>query len=157
MNPDESRSFPEASNTGTGYLKLRVTTALGAIPLENATVTIRGNTEEFSSVIRTLSTDRGGNTEAVELPTKARSMTAFPSSIPPYATYNIDVVLDGYYSQFYQNVPVFDGITGIQTADMVPLMENEQTDNYAIDGQRFFDSQSPDLLNEPNSAPESAQ
>ena len=148
MNSDENRYSPIGSDVGIGYIKVRVTTALGAIPLEGATVTIRGNTDEFSSVIRALSTDRNGATDTVELPTKDRSLSASPTNVPPYATYNIDVVLDGYYSQFYQNVPVFDGITAIQSADMVPLRENEQTDNFEIGSQRFFESQSPDLLSE---------
>jgi hypothetical protein len=143
MNQSENRTPLDG---GTGYIKVRVTTALGAIPLEGATVTIRGNTDEFSDVIRGARTNRDGVTETIALPTKNRSLSSTPTRIPPYATYNIDVLYDGYYSQFYQNVPVFDGITAIQNADMVPLSENGQTDNFSIDGQRFFESQSPDLL-----------
>ena len=42
------------SNESIGYLVVRVTTARGAIPLENATVSVRGSTIQNSGIIYSL-------------------------------------------------------------------------------------------------------
>ncbi|MBO5898885.1 MAG: hypothetical protein J6R04_07730, partial [Clostridia bacterium] len=116
MNPNESN--------GTGYLLVRVSTALGAIPLEGATVTIREHgsaaTGYRGSVIRTVRTDRDGKTERIPLSAPPRSQSFQPSSGLPYALYNVDVELDGYYKRFFSGVPVYDTVTSIQPAVLIP-------------------------------------
>ena len=108
-----------------GYLVVRVTTALGAIPLENAAVTVRGNESANENVIYSLSTNSDGRTERISLPAPPKSNSETPNLQNPYATYSVDVFADGYVPLHLSNVPVFSSIISIQPAIMIPLIEGE--------------------------------
>ena len=113
----------EPSKDGIGYLVVRVSTALGAIPLSDATVNIRGNTKENSGVIYSLISDRDGLTEKVELPAPPRTLADTPGNAPPYSTWNIDVFLDGYVPVLFTGVPVYSSTVSVQPAVLVSLGE----------------------------------
>ena len=134
---------------GLGYMIVRVTTARGAIPLENAIVTVSDYAPESESgrgdVIAVYKTDRSGVTKKFALPAPSRSLSMSPGNGKSYQTYNVSVSKEGYYSQNYINAPVFDGITSIQSADMIPLSDNGQTDNFDPDANRFFETENPSL------------
>lgn len=138
----------EATN-GQGFLVIHVTTARGAIPLEGAQVTIRNYleepTEERGDVIATLISGTGGNTAVLPLAAPPRSASLSPGNGKPYASYIAEVRLEGYYDQTYSGIPVFDGITAIQPADLIPLPENGQSDSFTPDGTRDFESNTPNL------------
>ena len=119
MNANE-KSMPTFPDGETGYLTVRVSTARGAIPLEGASVSIRGSTEELSGVIYSLLSDRDGKTPRVSLNTPPAKSSAEPGAVTPYATYNIDVFKEGYTPVFFHNVPIFSGITSVQPAVMIP-------------------------------------
>ncbi len=105
----------------TGYLIVKVSTARGAIPLENATVNIRGGDSDTSGVQFSLRTNRDGQTQKIPLPTPPPPASALPdSNVIPYSVYNIDVFREGYVPLEFQRVPVFPNITSIQPAVMVP-------------------------------------
>ncbi len=147
MNPEERPA--EAAETGTGYLVVHVTTARGAIPLEGAQVQVRNDlpkgTPEAGDVIVSLITNRDGNTEPIPLPAPPKSQSLAPSAAPPYTSYSTDVYLEGYLAQSNFNIPIFDGITAIQPADLIPLPENRRTDSRTPDSERFFESSAPEL------------
>lgn len=119
-------------NLGLGYLVIKASTARGAIPLENASVNIRGAEAENSGVIRSLTTNSSGMTEKVSLPAPPKVLSGSPGIILPYALYDVDVFKDGYTPIFLKNVAIFDSVTSIQPAIMIPLEDNEYTDNYAL-------------------------
>ena len=108
-------------NDSVGYLIVKVSTARGAIPLENASVSIRGARPENAGMLYSLRTNRDGQTERVTLPTPPRSASDAPGGVTPYATYNIDVFRDGYVPLTFEAVPVFPSILSIQPAVMVPM------------------------------------
>ena len=126
---------------GTGYLIVRVATARSAIPLEDALVTVRAAalaSEEIRSeedarsegeVIASLTTDRDGLAPRLALPAPSRSLSESPGNVTPYALYDIDVSLDGYETHYYQNVPVFDTVTSLQTVELIPLSEGQRPEN----------------------------
>jgi hypothetical protein len=149
MNIEQQSSA--SSTIGEGSLIVHVTTARGAIPLEAAQVQVRQyEGEEVSGrgdVIVSAITGRDGNTPRIPLPAPARSESLKPNGggIPPFTSYIVEVFLEGYYTQSYINVPIFDGITAIQPADMIPLSENNKTDSRTPDGERFYESSAPDL------------
>ena len=58
---------------------------------------------------------------------------------PPYQSYNIEVVLPQYESAVYDNVPIFDGITAIQQANLVPLPEAGYGGNFTLNDARPID------------------
>ena len=149
MNP-ENNNTPMSSFTpmGEGGLVVRVSTARGAIPLEGAQVNVRNYAKEGDGrgdVLYSLVSGRDGKTEIVRLPTVARAASLSPGNGTPFLTYNVEVFLEGYYSQRYINVPIFDGIIAVQPADMIPLPENGRTDSQTPDGERFFESSAPQL------------
>lgn len=131
--------------SGIGYLTVRVTTAGGAIPLEGATVVVRGNTPEDSGVRYTQRTNRDGKTQKMPLPAPPASTSGAPGNGTPYSTYNIDVSREGYYSHTYQNVPIFDRITALQPAELIPLSANQYGDNFTPNDTRFYESENPQL------------
>ena len=120
-----------------GYLVVRVSTALGAIPLEEATVNIRGTTAESSGILYSLLSDRDGLTARVSLPTPPRSQADTPGGPPPYSTWNIEVFKDGYISAKFLNVPVYSSTVSVQPAVLVPL--GEKTDR----GETYNESSNP--------------
>ena len=136
INSDFSRS--EEKNE-LGYLVVRVSTALGAIPLENATVTLRGNTEESSGVIYSLLSDRDGLTKKVALPAPPRDLSAHPSQSVPFSSWNVDVFKEGYVPISFTGVPIYSAIVSVQPAVLVPISENFSTQ------QSYNESIEPDL------------
>ncbi len=141
----------EPAGMGQGFLVVHVTTARGAIPLEGALVNIRQDAPAENGirgeVIAVQVTGSDGNTNPLTLsaPRRSQSLTPGNGVQKPYATYHVEVQLEGYYTQNYANVPIFDGIAAIQPADLIPLPENGRTDSRTPDGDRFFESQAPDL------------
>ena len=109
-----------ATSSSVGYLVVRVSTARGAIPLEDAAVNIRGGDADQSGVLFSLRTDRDGKTRPVPLPTPERALSESPGTEPPYAVYNVDVFKEGYLPLFFHNVPVFPTVISVQPAVMVP-------------------------------------
>ncbi len=141
---------------GLGYMIVRVTTARGAIPLEGAVVTVSdyngkddseaaGSASERGNVIAAYITNKSGLTERFALPAPPRALSMSPGNGKSYLTYNVKVDKKGYYQQNYINAPIFEGITSIQNADMIPLPDNGQTDRATLDGSIFFESENSKL------------
>lgn len=106
-----------------GYLVVRVSTARGAIPLENAAVSIRGGTPESSGILYSLTTNSDGLTDRVELPAPPRSLSASPTDSAPYSLWTVDVFKEGYMPVSYQNLPVYASIVSVQPAVLLPIAE----------------------------------
>lgn len=124
MNPEPDSQVKQ----GEGRLTVHVTTARGAIPLEGARVTIRpyGDTPETAGdVLYSLVSDRDGITPTVTLPTKPRDLSLLPEDERPYLRYHVEVYLEGYSEAHYYGLPIFDGITAILPADLIPLSDGE--------------------------------
>ncbi len=135
------------ANVGQGYLIIHTTTARGAIPLEGVQVDVYELTPEKGDILLSTVTGRDGNTDPIPLPAPPRSDSLAPSTDghKPFSTYLVDVRPDGYFAQQYINVPIFDGITAVQPADLIPLSENGRTDSRSPDNERFFESTDPAL------------
>lgn len=144
MNLSNDQRF-NSSYTGTGYAIVRATTASTAIPIEDALVLIRGSESENQDVMYSLSTDRDGLSRKVSLPAPLKRNSQSSGIEKPFAIYTIEVYKEGYYPQFYQNVPIFDSITAVQPAQMIPISENGHINPYVIDEQIFDEKENPSL------------
>ena len=120
---ENNRSVTEAM-PGRGYLVVSVRAGEGAIPLEGALVTLRGGDATDGDAIASFITDQSGNTPRITLPAPPRINSESPGGGKPYASYSADISLDGYFSNLYTNIPIFDTITSVQTAYMIPLPED---------------------------------
>ena len=133
------------SNTN-GYIIIKVSTANGAIPIENATIILRGNDGDNTNILLSLLTGRDGRTQRIALPAPPNSLSQMPSpQARPYSTYNIEVFKDGYYPQYYQSVPIFDKITAVQGANLIPLSEYDGQNPYFTEEQIFNNYPDPNL------------
>ena len=150
--PAPSVDRPSGEMTGQGKLVFQLTTAGGAIPLEGAEITLRASRSASDGnggeVMAVLFSDSNGKSEVLTLPAPARMLSLEPArdgAPVPYALYNADVRLRGFYSQSYIRIPIFDGITSIQRASLIPLPENGFEGGTRPDGEKFYEGESPDL------------
>lgn len=143
---------PPDGYTEVGYLIVSVFTARGAIPIDDALVTITYATPGTASPHAVLSTNNSGRTPKIELPTPPRNLSLSPtdhSAVPaaplPYALYNIEVVKEGFYTVKYVGVKIFSGITAIQNTDLVPVSEG-LPDSFYVDHSIYIDETGEDNL-----------
>ena len=130
---------PSEKQSETGYLVVRVSTALGAIPLQNATVNIRSSSPDASGVLYTLLSDKDGITQKVELPAPPRELSEHPGEAVPFSSWNVDVYKEGYVPVSFQSMPVYSSIVSVQPAVLVPVSERFYAQT------SYNESTSPDL------------
>lgn len=116
------------SGVNYGYIIVKATTASGALPVERAIVTVRDLDDRIISVSFT---DGSGLTPKIKVLTPPKSNSQSPGmELPPFYAYNIDTDKEGYISVRDVDVPVYPGITSVQTVELIPLSEgNEDNKN----------------------------
>ena len=112
--------YPSVNNW-VGYVKARVFTASGAIPLAGATITISSSEDAGERLELELTTDGNGETQTAEVPTPLASAGDAPGETRPYAVYDIGAYLTGYYPYRAIRVPVFGDTLTVQPIGLVPL------------------------------------
>lgn len=114
--------------SGEGRLVVDVTTIRGLYPVKNALVTVFKGSADNMEVIAKLNTDESGKTPAFILPAPPAVLTESPeNTVRPYAFYNILTEADGFINNINYNATIFDGITSLQSVNMVPRSkENNQ-------------------------------
>lgn len=125
--------------TGAGFLIVQVTTANTAIPLGGATVRVSRDEIGRPEILYNLISGSDGRTERIPLdaPPRAESLSPGPDRV--FGSYNIEVSLPGYEGATYLHIPIYDGITAIQQANLVPLPENGYPDGFTVDGPRRYE------------------
>ncbi len=107
-----------------GTLRIRATSASGAVPIMGAIVRITGGDEGDRMIAKSLITDSDGITVSVKLPTPNRSYSLDPNGADtPYALYDVVVTADGYYTKRISGVAVFSGIDAILPVNMIPTSD----------------------------------
>lgn len=104
-----------------GTLRIRATSASGAIPILGAIVKIIGGEEFNSGVAKSVITDYDGITPKVNLPAPKRSYSLTPEEREsPFALYDVEITADEYNSKRIIGVAIFSGIDAILPINMVP-------------------------------------
>lgn len=113
----------------TGYITVKVFAAEKAMPVANAQIRI---TDQRIALDQTIYTDSFGNAERIRVyaPDKAASLKPQKAS-PPYETYNIQIIKDGYIPTTISNVQVFPGETCVQPVAMIPRPDGKMFLNLA--------------------------
>lgn len=120
-NSISGKILSEGENTSSGFLKVNVTKG-GIIPVENATITITRTENGNPILVASLTTDLNGNTDTIELPTPALSLSQNSDNTQrPYSLYNIVAYKSGFYVVEQLDVPVFSGITSMQPINFIPI------------------------------------
>lgn len=110
----------QPKDTSQGELIGLVTTIRSLYPVSGAKVTVfTGNPNEMT-VIDSDFTDTSGRTKSFVLPTPDKNLSQFSGvSEKPYASYNMLVQADGYVDNIHLNIPVFSGITSLQSSNLM--------------------------------------
>ena len=106
-------------NGEEGYLRVVVSTADGALPIENARVVIRG--EDGRELV--LFTDKSGATESVPLSAPAVQNSQSAEERNPFSVYRVTVDKEGFYSHLTGVVPIFSGVSARQPVNLIGLAE----------------------------------
>ena len=128
-----------------GFLVVTVRTSNGAIPIENAKVSIyenydNGGANSNGHLIYSLRTNNFGQTEKIALPTKSMSLSLEPGNLQPFTSYNIFVSSEGYFDSDVINVPIFQGVTSLQPINLIPVSEfANPTDDVPFYDSRFVE------------------
>lgn len=111
-----------------GKITVRVSTGYGAVPVKGAQIYITPLINEYNSDDYTYSlrTDNDGLTPLLELSAPPRSLSLSPGSTRlPYAEYVLTVIKEGYKTAELIGIPIFDGITSVQSVSLIPLTEDQ--------------------------------
>ena len=107
----------------TSVLRVAVTTALGAQPLENALVTVSTAPDENGTrtLLYAVRTDRDGMTPPMTLAAPPRSASLSPGQVTPYALYT----REGFVPLTALHVTLFAGVPAMLPVALTPLPEKE--------------------------------
>ncbi len=108
-----------------GLLQVNVFTASGALPVENATVKIKGSEEGNGNVEFSVLTNNDGSTPKVPLPTPPKEYSLSPDDNKlPYSAYDITISKDNFYTRKINGIPMFEGIDAVLPVELIPLSYN---------------------------------
>ena len=111
----------ETANPATGFLKIFVTTAQKALPVQGARCIVSRTFGSEPYIFYTVSTNQDGATQPMPLPAPVRRLSEDPNeNVLPFASYDITVTKNGFLDVRLQDVAIFDGIISIQSIDLIP-------------------------------------
>lgn len=111
----------------TSVLRVAVTTALGAQPLENALVMVSTAPDENGTrtLLYAVRTDRDGMTPPMTLAAPPRSASLSPGQVTPYALYTVEAAREGFVPLTALHVTLFAGVPAMLPVALTPLPEKE--------------------------------
>lgn len=114
-----------------GGLMVRVFTASEAIPLMGVVVNVTGADEENFDIAKSALTDDNGITPVIRLPApNVRYSLSYDPNERPYATYDVTLIIDGYYTKRILGVQLFSDIVASLPVEMLPFVSNENGGRY---------------------------
>ena len=110
----------QTDNTQLGRLQIDVTSSLGLIPIQDATISI-SYTGVPDVTIERITTDSSGQSETIELPAPPIEYSVEPTDNMPYSEYNIRVEAPGYETVNISGTEILPEVTALQPIMMTPL------------------------------------
>lgn len=112
-------------NENIGYLKVKVSTANSAFPVEGAVVLISSESDSGEgALLYSLRTNESGLTRSVPLLTKPAFESESPGYEKPYLAYSVRVTADKYLPVNISGVSVFEGIEATLPVTLIPSAIN---------------------------------
>ncbi len=145
MSVNIIRAAQRVDSSYAGRLKISVTSSIGLIPIQDATVRIsyKGIPD---SVIETLDTDNSGQTEEIELAAPPLEYSLTPGSDQPYSEYNIEVNAPGYEPVTVSGTEILAGTLALQPIEMNPLeMEQQPQETIVIPDHTLYGEYPPKI------------
>lgn len=140
---DQPQNLP--SSDEIGFLTVRARTAGEALPVAGAQIRIIAAPPGGDQTAAILFTDPSGNTPPIALPAPPASASQTPGGGTASFRYHILTDAPGYYSVQNLFVPIYAGVTAIQTVHLIPYPDLGQTPPLPSDQIRFNESALPDL------------
>ena len=135
----------QMEQTDLGELQVWVESAVGAVPVENAKVSVAYSGDPVST-IEGLTTDSSGRSQEIELATPPLEYSMQPDSPQPYAEYTVRVEAEGFQSVDVSGVEVFSGTEAIQNIRLRPLENVEEPlQNIVIPANTLFGDYPPKI------------
>lgn len=137
--------YMQTEATDQGNLQVRVESAIGSLPVENARVSIAYSGDP-ESTIEEMQTDRIGRSQIVTLATPPLDYSMEPDQPQPYAEYTVRVEAAGYQSVDVSGVEIFAGIKAIQNVRLRPLeVVEEPLQNIVIPANTLYGDYPPKI------------
>ena len=115
--------------TSVGYLAIGVFTALGALPVPGAVVTIYNyNARGEETALYHLITDENGRVPNVQLPVVYDPTNPLTSPDFYFTTYNMRIQAINYYTVNVLDIRIFPDITTGYRVDLIPVMSGAPVD-----------------------------
>ncbi|MBR3448121.1 MAG: carboxypeptidase regulatory-like domain-containing protein [Oscillospiraceae bacterium] len=115
-DPPDEPALPKRAYTGC--IRVHAVTAEGARPVAGAAVTVVRFVSGEPELFALQTTGDSGETETMTVPAPPPSAD---QRHPASFLYDISVSADGYYREHSTDVPVFPGVTSVQTFVLIPL------------------------------------
>ncbi|MBQ8598092.1 MAG: carboxypeptidase regulatory-like domain-containing protein, partial [Lachnospiraceae bacterium] len=143
--PEYQLRSAQVDNSDTGRLQINVTSTLGLIPVENATITI-SYTGVPDVAIERITTDSSGQTETIDLPAPPFEYSQQPEEPRPYSEYNVLVEAPGYEPVMVSGTEILPQVTAVQPIRMIPLAEERgEEENIVIPDHTLYGEYPPKI------------
>lgn len=143
--PNNNLSGTPIDSSYAGGLRINVTSSLGLIPIQNATVTI-SYTGVPDVTIEKINTDSSGQTEEIELPAPPLDYSMEPVEQQPYSEYNIQVDAPGFESVMVSGTEILPDVTAVQPIQLNPLeVSQEEEGVIVIPGHTLYEEYPPKI------------
>lgn len=126
-NTDLYESFI-SENPDTGFLKVQVFTAYGAVPISDTSIIISKDIEDYRVIFYQGVTDDSGIIENINLPAPLTVKVANPDIIPGYTIYDMTAIHEGFETIKKFSIGMFGDVKVIQYVKMTPTIIGEEND-----------------------------
>ncbi len=109
-----------------GYIAARIYTSRGSLPVEGAVVTVLSDTDGTMNIVGKRTTDKNGQITPITVSAPNESLSLEPNSGTVFATVDVRVDKEGYYTVYIKNVQVFATQTTVVDTPLIPLPDNQQ-------------------------------
>ena len=129
--PENILKSAQVDSAYSGKLQINVTSTLGLIPVQDATVTI-SYTGVPDVTIEKVTTDSSGQTQEIELPAPPLEYSLTPVEQQPYSEYNIQIEAPGYEPLMISGTEILPDVTAVQPVSLSPLETTEEEDEVIV-------------------------
>lgn len=133
-----------ASSDSFGSLSVRLTSSIGLIPIDNATISISISGNPISTMEQ-ITTDESGISPTISLPAPNIENSQEPNQSQPYATYDITVNAPGYEPVVIEGTEILPDVTAIQPVTMNPVETEEIEEPIVIPDHTLYGDYPPKI------------
>ncbi len=145
-------SMLQTQQTDSGKLKINITSTVGSIPVENATIDI-SYTGDPTTTIERLTTNANGQTETIDLPSPPLEYSMEPQREQPYSEYNFSIQAEEYEPITISGAEILPNVTAIQNVAMTPIITETSDFQTFVIGPHTLYGDYPPKIAEPEIKP----